>query len=695
MAIIYITACTFVAGIMALPADLVWGSNRDVVAGDFATSTIASLQMDSLGYLIHVFIVMINVSLSAVFVWTLRKRSFAIVVAEEQQSLPAQEFAVEIKGIPKGVINEKMVQEHFEHIYGADHIVSVHLPLAYGPLYWEMESLEKKKEHYEKEFAHKDQRPLIFAHFWHFFYPKKKVDAIDYYEAKIHDLAQKLPEPTQGTGFLYVTFTDRDVVRTCLKNNNHSTRWDWYIKITNLFKRTTERRASKINPHFTAPNAQALNCQKWKVSPAPVPTEILWPNLENSKKKKTGLQILALIVEVVVLTSVLSVTLLFAIIEVVRDLYLTDVYYDFGGANIIESVASLIAVVLPEAVAIIEEIVAPVVETVEEHAGHIHKSGWRRAVMWHTAFFELMSGLVISRMIYFLIGVAVLYDADAPLNSYHYLFNKTGMDMMKYMCIKTFTVYGIKYPALCLLKLVQSKFTGEFERPEFDYFDLYAQKIIVMFCAVVYGSVMPLILPLCMMYLGISYLYDRWAIVNFHQKDTLHDTKLLFYAADICSFYFSIVPLATLLIISKLFIYWPVLATILIVFSGIVGLVMLETRRWQYMNQNLKGVRKIIKVSDNTFGAVISSLDDPPIMEMEDINTEEIEGEQETSNRVESPTDSRNKRLSLTIALTRNIRKGVAKWMRERVRPATLESGIRTEEEILRSAYVHPLSKDK
>lgn len=47
--------------------------------------------------------------------------------------------------------------------------------------------------------------------------------------------------------------------------------------------------------------------------------------------------------------------------------------------------------------------------------------------MWHTAFFELMSGLVISRMIYFLIGVAVLYDAQSPFNSYHYLFNKTGM----------------------------------------------------------------------------------------------------------------------------------------------------------------------------------------------------------------------------------------------------------------------------
>jgi hypothetical protein len=100
-------------------------------------------------------------------------------------------------------------------------------------------------------------------------------------------------------------------------------RWDWYIKITNLFKNTAKRRASKINPHFAAPASLALNCQKWKVAPAPVPSEIIWKNLENSKKKKTGLQILALIVEVVVLTSVLSVTLLFAIIEVVRDLYLT------------------------------------------------------------------------------------------------------------------------------------------------------------------------------------------------------------------------------------------------------------------------------------------------------------------------------------------------------------------------------------
>ena len=118
--------------------------------------------------------------------------------------------------------------------------------------------------------------------------------------------------------------------------------------------------------------------------------------------------------------------------------------------------------------------------------------------MWHTAFFELLSGLVISRMVYFLIGVAVLYEASAPLNSYHYLFNKTGicscffslyllffllsgietdiaigMDMMKYVCIKTFTVYGIKYPVLCIFKLIEARWTGQFERPEFDYYDLY------------------------------------------------------------------------------------------------------------------------------------------------------------------------------------------------------------------------------
>ena len=94
--------------------------------------------------------------------------------------------------------------------------------------------------------------------------------------------------------------------------------------------------------------------------------------------------------------------------------FFSDVYYRFGGPTLLEAIASLIVVVLPEAVAIIEEVVAPVVESmapttspypllrlsstwssnltlsllfitshlfaaVEEHAGHIHKSGWRRA----------------------------------------------------------------------------------------------------------------------------------------------------------------------------------------------------------------------------------------------------------------------------------------------------------------------------
>jgi MFS superfamily sulfate permease-like transporter len=78
------------------------------------------------------------------------------------------------------------------------------------------------------------------------------------------------------------------------------------------------------------------------------------------------------------------------------------------------------------------------------------------------------------------------------------------------------------------------------------------------------------------------------------------ENGISFDQINICSFYFAIAPLATLLIISKLFVFWPILAAALIVFSLVVGIVMLETRRWQYMNQHIKGVHTIIKASDHT-----------------------------------------------------------------------------------------------
>ena len=62
------------------------------------------------------------------------------------------------------------------------------------------------------------------------------------------------------------------------------------------------------------------------MAPAPIPAEIIWRNLEHTKRKKAILKALAILIEMVVLVSVLSVTLLFAIVEVVRDLYLTGIW---------------------------------------------------------------------------------------------------------------------------------------------------------------------------------------------------------------------------------------------------------------------------------------------------------------------------------------------------------------------------------
>ena len=84
--------------------------------------------------------------------------------------------------------------------------------------------------------------------------------------------------------------------------------------------------AAKVNPHLNASFAEALNCKDWKVRPAPLPYEINWKNLENSIQKKKVLTVLTLVVEIIVLTSVLSITAGLAVVEVARDLYLTGMF---------------------------------------------------------------------------------------------------------------------------------------------------------------------------------------------------------------------------------------------------------------------------------------------------------------------------------------------------------------------------------
>lgn len=98
-------------------------------------------------------------------------------------------------------------------------------------------------------------------------------------------------------------------------------RWYWYRKLLGLL--TSQEVSSKANPHFTTKHSEALECRKWHVRPAPLPNEIIWPNLENSALKRKLMQLFGISLEVIVLACVLSVTLGFALIEVARDLYLT------------------------------------------------------------------------------------------------------------------------------------------------------------------------------------------------------------------------------------------------------------------------------------------------------------------------------------------------------------------------------------
>lgn len=64
--------------------------------------------------------------------------------------------------------------------------------------------------------------------------------------------------------------------------------------------------------------------------PGPLPEEINWKNLELSFTAKKARQSFALVGESVVLMAVLSITAVFAYLEVARDLYLTGISYAAG-----------------------------------------------------------------------------------------------------------------------------------------------------------------------------------------------------------------------------------------------------------------------------------------------------------------------------------------------------------------------------
>lgn len=68
--------CSIFVMSSSFPTFLVGGQNRFIVAGDFATSTIASLTFSSKEYLVPFFAILFNVLLSIAFVWKIRRHRY-------------------------------------------------------------------------------------------------------------------------------------------------------------------------------------------------------------------------------------------------------------------------------------------------------------------------------------------------------------------------------------------------------------------------------------------------------------------------------------------------------------------------------------------------------------------------------------------------------------------------------------------
>lgn len=608
-AIIIVAICAAVSLVGGF-APFLSGSVRQAIAGDFATTTIASIDKESPTNIVVVCIVFIYTILGSCLVLWLRRYSYTAVVTGEEKSLAVSYCAVEIRGIPTvnrmrhkkkgegecegckdGLLKEYMNQKYGNKILSARVIPEFRQTLL---LIERRDAKELRLTHLVNSLEDKSKCAAI---------PEKQKAEIQSCYRAIRKLDIKIQNEKkeiicdncgkatrEGTGFAYVIFKDLKTSEKCLQENNLST----WSKLRKIWSKIIYKEDQ--SPHLNNSQAYDLNVQGWKVLPAPLPEDIIWKNLGVSYKRMLFQRILIIIAEILVFVGILSFTIGLAIYGIYRDLKLSVLYYPLGGESIWWTVLSKLSVLLPTAIAVVDEVFAPIIRGLEQFACHKYQIGLRRTLLWHTTFYNMMGGLVLSRMVYFGIGATVLYHSSPPFNTYHYIFNKTGLDMMKYVCIKTFTVYGIKLAVVGGKTWVAYMFNKrDIEIPEFDYNNMFAQKIVVIFCVLLWGSSMPLILVLGVLYLGVTWGIDKWLIVTFYKKCKSPDSQQLSCVSDILSVYIAILPSCTLIILSTFFHDHYELAIVLLLFSGSVAVGMFFLRRWQTLKL-IKGKRKYVGV---------------------------------------------------------------------------------------------------
>ena len=103
----------------------------------------------------------------------------------------------------------------------------------------------------------------------------------------------------------------------------------------------------------------------------------------------------------------------------------------------------------------------------------------------------------------------MLFYANAPFDSYHYLFVSTGLNMAKSIFVQCFTGQGTSWITGTILRVLKYYKRGKMPRPGYGYEGGYAKKLMIMLNLLVWGGLQPLMWPIGVFFFSWMYLVDK------------------------------------------------------------------------------------------------------------------------------------------------------------------------------------------
>nr|CAG4708826.1 unnamed protein product [Naegleria fowleri] len=371
-----------------------------------------------------------------------------------------------------------------------------------------------------------------------------------YCEENIQQIEKQLlelrrEENITGTGYAFATFFSMTTAKTVC--DEYVTDFMGFLISKKYISNTLSKLVKFLKQclpigttshHSTIPTTtptsdqESRSSQQYNFAPACEASDVLFENLNISTSKRASRVLISNIILFVVLLVVYTVLILNSSIPWYASQNKTEIY---GYAeNVLktptEITFKILLVVLelsPEIISLINELFKPLVEKLvkwEKHKTNIHK---RKTILRRTTYFFVLSTIIFPYGWTYYKSVWRIFNSLPPFNNEIYFFNFISIELIILTIVLAITSKGLEMIVNTISSIRDYFKTGEWHRPVFDYEAEYSMKITMLMMCLLYGTCIPLIYIVALLYFILTYLIDKYLIMYWYERSMESNGNIL------------------------------------------------------------------------------------------------------------------------------------------------------------------------